>query len=857
MRRGLIVTYLVLLAASHLYRSLRPADEVPADHETVTVAAVDALGRRSADEVQLAFRQWRPQRPTEAPSVVTLHGSPGSSADFRGLGPDIARTRRVIALDLPGFGASSEEVPDYSIRAHAEYVRQLLDELDVDRYDVVGFSMGGGVALHLADLEPHRVRSLTLLSAIGVQELELLGSYQLNHAIHGLQLGCLWALHNAVPHFGLLDNSMLSVAYARNFYDTDQRPLRAILERLQVPVLILHGNDDPLVPIEAAMEHHRIVPQSRLVLFQGDHFMVFLRSDELAVPLAGFLAAVDSGEAPTRKDAAPDRVTTAAMPFDPAGRQPAAGFSLVVVLLLLAAATLVSEDLACIAAGLLVAQGAIAFIPAVVGCFVGIVAGDIGLYWAGRLIGARALRLPPISWVLSEARVAESAAWFERRGALVILLTRFVPGTRLPTYFSAGLLKTGFLRFTLFFLVAAAIWTPLLVGLASVVGTRVFEYFEVFQRNALLGVAATAAIVWTIVKLIPVVVTWRGRRLAIGFWRRWTHWEFWPWWLVYLPIFGWVLWLGARFRGATLFTLANPGIDCGGFAGESKGDLLAQMPVEALPRWVGIAESMAPQDRLRALQTFLETGVDLPIVLKPDSGERGFDVVIARTRQQAENYVAEHPGPTLIQEYVAGDEFGVFYVRRPGASAGCVTSIAAKILPRVTGDGESTLERLILTDDRAVCQAPHFLAAHEDALERVPAAGEEVLLGELGTHSRGAKFLDANHLRTPELDSVLDRIARGVDGFYFGRFDVRVPSEEHLRRGDELRVLELNGVTSEEAHMYDPRHGVFYAWRTLASQWRTAFEIGQVLRGRGLQPDNVRELWHSWRGYARSRRRKP
>ena len=91
--------------------------------------------------------------------------------------------------------------------------------------------MGGGVALELAGRRPRRVRSLTLLSSIGVQELELLGDHLLNRGVHALQLAAVWALHEATPHFGRLDGFPLDVPYARNFYDSDQRPLRGILGR--------------------------------------------------------------------------------------------------------------------------------------------------------------------------------------------------------------------------------------------------------------------------------------------------------------------------------------------------------------------------------------------------------------------------------------------------------------------------------------------------------------------------------------------------------------------------------------------------------------------------------------------------
>jgi pimeloyl-ACP methyl ester carboxylesterase len=85
----------------------------------------------------------------------------------------------------------------------------MLDKLNLDRVHIVGFSMGGGVALNIADLAPSRVASLTMLSAIGVQEMELFGDYRLNHLLHGIQLAGLSPLSNGVPHMGLLDDVAL------------------------------------------------------------------------------------------------------------------------------------------------------------------------------------------------------------------------------------------------------------------------------------------------------------------------------------------------------------------------------------------------------------------------------------------------------------------------------------------------------------------------------------------------------------------------------------------------------------------------------------------------------------------------
>jgi hypothetical protein len=191
---------------------------------------------------------------------------------------------------------------------------------------------------------------------------------------------------------------------------------------------------------------------------------------------------------------------------------------------------------------------------------------------------------------------------------------------------------------------------------------------------------------------------------------------------------------------------------------------------------------------------------------------------------------------------VDGYEYGVYYYRYPDENEGTLFSITGKRLLSLTGDGRSTLEQLILADERAMCMAPFHFRRHQDRLFEVPRFGERIALIEAGTHCRGALFLDGSTLRSPALASVIDRISRRFEGFYFGRYDIRTPSLHDFRKGRNFKIVALNGVTTEATHIYQSGNSIWNAYRTLMRQWRIAFEIGAVNRGRGVQPSPAHRL---------------
>jgi len=346
--------------------------------------------------------------------------------------------------------------------------------------------------------------------------------------------------------------------------------------------------------------------------------------------------------------------------------------------------------------------------------------------------------------------------------------------------------------------------------------------------------------------MTPRLATRRRRRLLLSSWRRTTRWEFWPPGVFYLPVLGYIAWLMLKHRSATLFTAANPAIEAGGFVGESKFGILQglERSREFVARARLIDATMTDTDKCCAAQRFMsDEGLSFPIVLKPNHGQRGSGVIVVRTPAELRDRLRQSSVDTIIQEYVAGPEFGVFYCRRPSEARGFIFSVTEKRFPSVVGDGRHTLEELILKDDRAVCSAKLYCERFRDRLSEIPESGTSIRLAELGTHCRGAMFLDGNEILTAALEERFDTIARGFDGFYFGRFDVRVDGGlEAFRAGHGFKIIELNGVTSEATHIYHPGTPLIAAYRVLMKQWRLAFEIGAENRRRGATPTPLREL---------------
>ncbi len=514
--------------------------------------------------------------------------------------------------------------------------------------------------------------------------------------------------------------------------------------------------------------------------------------------------------------------------------------------LLIFGSTFVLEDVAVLGAALLVVNSMISLPWAAASSFAGIWLGDLGLYWLALHYGRPVFDRRWFKKALGKKiNLSRSEAWFQNHGSAAIVFSRAVPGTRVPTYLAAGLLKVPAVRFLTITAAACAVWVTALFWLSYHAGMMVISEFRMFQSEA--GRLAACIV-------LAAVFAWVLRKaLRKASFARITRWEFWPSAVFYIPVVIKYVLLAVQYRSFSLPALANPGMHTGGLIGESKFDTLADLALAYsslvaethLVHFHSADQQFAQISRIRGMH-----GLEYPLVLKPDVGQRGYGFKLVRTDDDVLSYLKQFSRDVLIQAYAPGPhEVGIFYYRMPHESQGRIFAITEKVFPTITGDGQLTIEELIRRDARASLIADTYLRRFARERGQVLAAGQSLKLVEAGNHCQGAIFLDGDHLFSEALEKRIDEISQSIPGFYVGRYDIRYACEEALREGRDFQIIELNGASSEATSIYDPRKSLWDAYRTLFRQWEIVFAIANENRSLGFRPTALKTIWRSWHRY--------
>lgn len=250
--------------------------------------------------------------PRDGVAVVLLHSLGGSAGDWTTEIERISRLHRAIAIDLPGFGESAAFSGPVGLTSYADAVLRALDKLGVDRFAIVGLSMGGMVALQIAAREPGRCIGLVLASTTAAVDESIKGVLATCDeaiAAGGMELFAEGMVPQIFGSEALEDPTPAVQAYVARLRSSDPdgfgRAAFAIashdvterLSEVSCPTLIVHGDGDVLIPMTHARRIADLLPHAELHVFEScGHMTTLERPTEFGDLLSGFLASVSPGD---------------------------------------------------------------------------------------------------------------------------------------------------------------------------------------------------------------------------------------------------------------------------------------------------------------------------------------------------------------------------------------------------------------------------------------------------------------------------------------------------------------------------------------------------------------------------------
>lgn len=287
----------------------------------------------------------------------------------------------------------------------------------------------------------------------------------------------------------------------------------------------------------------------------------------------------------------------------------------------------------------------------------------------------------------------------------------------------------------------------------------------------------------------------------------------------------------------------------GGMFGESKFDILKKIPPTLTPKSALVKLPATVEDVKKKIKN---EGFEFPLIFKPDLGERGFMVKKISGDKDIDAYLRKIKIDFIIQDLLEMPlEFGVFYRRFPNDAKGEVTSIVIKEMLSVVGDGVSTLEQLVHNKDRAKLQAKTLAHVYKAKWHTVISDGEKIELVSVGNHCLGTKFIDGSHLISQKLSESFDRISKQVDGFYFGRFDLRCHTLADVENG-VVKIMELNGCGAEPSHIYSPGFPMRKAMKVMYLHWKDMYTISIENKKKGMRFTSLKSGYRFYKDFKKA-----
>ncbi len=493
----------------------------------------------------------------------------------------------------------------------------------------------------------------------------------------------------------------------------------------------------------------------------------------------------------------------------------------------LSSTTIISEDLAYVYGLFGVQSSYMSPITFVLFFTLGVLVGDLMLYFVGKYLkhflgssfGQKVERF--IHKYAPKNLSSERFGRFEE----FLVFTRFIPGTRLPTYLFCGYSGYPLFKFTLILTTTCLFYS--LFGVALIYLT---SYNATEEMNLLTRVLTSVFIAFTSIYSFKAFIFLRKLKLNYGEILtplkikilRLRHLEFWNPIFLYLPFVPRFLYIHFKYGGIKSLLSSNPSIKMSGLIGERKTDIDL------------LLKEYVPEHRLNSLHYNEESetenilnNLSFPMIVKPDSGMRGIDVEVV-TDETSLRAVRDKSEKNLIAQELCTHqhEWGVFYIRDPKNSGGSVFSLTRKELPVILGDGVSSLYELIKKNKRLRLRFDWIFDNSKYSPREISKAGEVYTLTSKGSHSKGCLFLDESLERFPLCAKKIALILDQIPDFCVGRADIKFESHDLLAQG-QFKIIEINGSGGESTNIYDAELSKREVYSILSKQWENIYKVGK------------------------------
>lgn len=305
-------------------------------------------------------------------------------------------------------------------------------------------------------------------------------------------------------------------------------------------------------------------------------------------------------------------------------------------------------------------------------------------------------------------------------------------------------------------------------------------------------------------------------------------WQRMPSLIFYLPYIPYIFFLAIRYRISPIRILfINPAFLFGGAFTYSK--------IYRLNLFKAVTDIVTsiPCNKGNVSQTLrklTKRNIAFPLLIKPDNGLMSKGVSKVDDRESLEYILRHSPIDYIIQPYINEPlEFSILYYRIPGNEMGDILDICERQLPSVIGDGVSNIYQLIIQNKMYSEKEIHKFFKKE-ILTYIPTINEKKTLLVAANSKMGAKFLSANHLKTSKLVKYFNTLANEVDGFYYGKIDLKVKSIEDFIECNNLHIIEINGSVSEINSLFDSNISFPTMIKLLRQQFGIMFKIGSCIR---------------------------